>query len=142
MKINKSTVKRILSVAVALICVFSSIFVFPQVAAKTVEELNQEIADIEKDIKKGSYNPLKNTENPKDLAERQLYFSINEATNAFELLKVYKFKNILGNIITLYNFYQFRPDNFMNLCFIIGIYYLFSYIKNKQLFLNVIFTPP
>lgn len=40
---------------------------------------------------------------------------------------------ILGNIITLYNFYQFRPDNFMNLCFIIGIYYLFSYIKNKQL---------
>lgn len=58
-------------------------------------------ADIEKDINKGSYNPLKNIENPKDLAERQLYFSINEATNAFELLKIYKFKNILGNIITL-----------------------------------------
>ena len=50
MKIDKSTVKRLLSVAVALICVFSSIFVFPRVAAKTVEELNQEIADIEKDI--------------------------------------------------------------------------------------------
>ena len=58
-------------------------------------------ADLEKDKKTSSYNPLKNTENPKDLAERQLYFSINEASNAFELLKIYKFKNILGNIITL-----------------------------------------
>ncbi|MBQ2885442.1 MAG: glycosyltransferase family 39 protein [Alphaproteobacteria bacterium] len=38
----------------------------------------------------------------------------------------------LGNIITLYNFYQFRPDNFMNLCFIIGIYYLFCHLKEKR----------
>ena len=50
MKTNKSTVKKLLCIAVALVCVFSSVFVFPQVAAKTVEELNQEIADIEKDI--------------------------------------------------------------------------------------------
>ena len=46
---------------------------------------------------------------------------------------------ILGNIITLYNFYQFRPDNFMNLCFIVGIYYLFSYMKNKKL-LDLIYS--
>ena len=39
---------------------------------------------------------------------------------------------VLGNIITLYNFYQFRPDNFMNLCFIIGVYYLFSYLKKNK----------
>ena len=58
-------------------------------------------ADLEKDKKSGSYNPLKNIENYKKLAERQLYFSVNEAATAFELLKVYKFKNILGNIITL-----------------------------------------
>ena len=50
MKTNKSTVKKLLCIAVALVCVFSLVFVFPQVAAKTVEELNQEIADIEKDI--------------------------------------------------------------------------------------------
>lgn len=35
----------------------------------------------------------------------------------------------LGNIITLYNFYQFRPDNFMNLSFIAGIYYWFCYLR-------------
>ena len=40
----------------------------------------------------------------------------------------------LGNMITIYNFYQFRPDNFMNLCFIIGVYYLFLYIKEKRIF--------
>ena len=39
----------------------------------------------------------------------------------------------LGNIITLYNFSQFRPDNFMNCCFIIGVYYLLAYLKQKQL---------
>lgn len=39
----------------------------------------------------------------------------------------------LGNIITVYNFYQYRPDNFMNLCFIAGIYYLFCYVKNPQI---------
>lgn len=45
----------------------------------------------------------------------------------------------LGNIITIYNFYQFRPDNFMNMCFIIGIYYLFCYLKNLQI-KNLIFS--
>lgn len=59
------------------------------------------IVDLEKDIKSGTYNPLKNTENPNEFASRQLYFSINEATAAFELLNICKFKNILGNIITL-----------------------------------------
>ena len=39
----------------------------------------------------------------------------------------------LCNIITLYNFYQFRPDNFMNLCFIIGLYYWFSALKTNNL---------
>ena len=38
----------------------------------------------------------------------------------------------ISNIITLYNFYQFRPDNFMNLFFITGIYYWFLHIKDKQ----------
>ncbi len=58
-------------------------------------------ADIESDRKSGSYNPLKNTEDAKSIAERQLYFSVNEASSAFELLNICKFKNILGNIITL-----------------------------------------
>lgn len=38
----------------------------------------------------------------------------------------------LGNLITIYNFYQFRPDNFMNLCFMIGVYYWFDYLKEKR----------
>ncbi len=38
-----------------------------------------------------------------------------------------------GNIITIYNFSQFRPDNYMNCCFIIGVYYLFDYLRKKQL---------
>lgn len=44
----------------------------------------------------------------------------------------------LGNLITLYNFYQFRPDNFMNLGFVVGIYYWFCYLKNPQRKLLVI----
>lgn len=39
----------------------------------------------------------------------------------------------LGNIITLYDFYQFRPDNYMNLCFVAGVYYLFCALKANQL---------
>lgn len=38
-----------------------------------------------------------------------------------------------GNIITFYNFYQFRPDNFMNLCFIAGMYYWFVALKTNAL---------
>lgn len=58
-------------------------------------------ADIKKDMKSGSYNPIKNRKDAKEFAERQLYFSVNEASAAFELLKICKFKNILGNIICL-----------------------------------------
>lgn len=38
----------------------------------------------------------------------------------------------LCNIITVYNFSQFRPDNYMNLCFIIGVYYWFCYLREKR----------
>lgn len=38
----------------------------------------------------------------------------------------------LGNLITVYNFYQFRPDVFMNLCFMMGVYYWFCYLKDKR----------
>lgn len=37
-----------------------------------------------------------------------------------------------GDIITFYSFYQFRPDNFMNLCFIAGLYYLFVALKKNN----------
>lgn len=37
------------------------------------------------------------------------------------------------NIFMAYNFYQFRPDNFMNLSFIMGIYYWFCYLQNKNI---------
>ena len=63
--------------------------------------------DLNDDIKKGSYNVLKNgIENDikaylKDRVEPQLYFCINEACKAFELLEIKKFKSILGNIIYL-----------------------------------------
>ena len=39
----------------------------------------------------------------------------------------------LGHVITLYTFYQFRPDTFMNLCFVMGIYYLFVSLKETSL---------
>ena len=45
----------------------------------------------------------------------------------------------LCNIITIYNFYQFRPDGWMNLFFIIGVYHLFCYIK-KPLIKNIIIS--
>ena len=59
--------------------------------------------DLNDDIKKGSYNVLKNIDK-KELNERiksQLYFCANEAAKAFELLDVKKYKTILGNIIYL-----------------------------------------
>lgn len=58
-------------------------------------------ADLERDKKSGAYNPIKDREDALQLCERQLYFSVNEASAAFELLKICKFKNIIGNIITL-----------------------------------------
>ena len=39
----------------------------------------------------------------------------------------------LGHVITLYTFYQFRPDTFMNLSFVMGIYYLFLSLKQNSL---------
>jgi len=63
--------------------------------------------DLERDIKNNSYNVLKSDYNGdkanylKDRVEPQLYFCINEACKAFELLDIKKFKTILGNIIYL-----------------------------------------
>lgn len=59
--------------------------------------------DLEDDIKKGSYNVLKNEkkESIKDRVVPQLYFCVNEAGKAFELLDIKKYKTILGNIIYL-----------------------------------------
>ena len=59
--------------------------------------------DLEIDIKKGNYNCLKNYgENViKDRVEGQLYFCVNEAARAFELLDIKKYKTILGNILYL-----------------------------------------
>ena len=59
--------------------------------------------DLQDDIKTGSYNVLKNIENG-EVAERikgQLYFCVNEASKAFELLNIKKYETILGNIIYL-----------------------------------------
>lgn len=61
------------------------------------------VCDIEKDIKNGAFNPLKEkcqTVKQAKLSQKEnLNFCISEAAAAFELLKIYKFKNILGNII-------------------------------------------
>lgn len=59
--------------------------------------------DLSDDIKKGNYNCLKNKPSfeVKEYIKTQIYFSINEAAKAFELLDVKKYKPILGNIIYL-----------------------------------------
>lgn len=63
--------------------------------------------DLSGDIKSGSYNVLKSElhgdvkEYTKEKITPQLYFCINEATKAFELLDIKKYKSILGNIIYL-----------------------------------------
>lgn len=63
--------------------------------------------DLEDDIKNGSYNVLKSecNENSREYAANrvrgQLYFCINEAAKAFELLDIKKYRDILGNIIYL-----------------------------------------
>ncbi len=63
--------------------------------------------DLEDDIKKNSYNPLKNSFSGdlkpyiEEKIKPQLYFCINEASSAFELLDIKKYKTILGNIIYL-----------------------------------------
>ena len=59
--------------------------------------------DLKNDLKNGSYNCLKNYDKNviKDRVEGQLYFCVNEAARAFELLNIKKYKTILGNIIYL-----------------------------------------
>lgn len=63
--------------------------------------------DLEQDIKQNSYNVLRFgdfediKEYKKSRVEPQLYFCCNEASKAFELLDIKKFKTILGNIIYL-----------------------------------------
>lgn len=63
--------------------------------------------DLEEDIKKGTYNVLRymlaenNQEIIKEKVVPQLYFCVNEAAKAFELLEIKKHKHILGNIIYL-----------------------------------------
>ncbi len=59
--------------------------------------------DLEDDIKHNSYNVLKfgDIQNAKERVKPQLYFCINEAAKAFELLDIKKYKSILGNIIYL-----------------------------------------
>ncbi len=39
----------------------------------------------------------------------------------------------LSDVISLYNFYQYRPDVFMNLFFLMGVYYWFLYLKGNIL---------
>ncbi len=63
--------------------------------------------DFESDIKSGAYNVFK-ADGEKELSSpvkekisAQLYFCLNEAARAFELLDIKKYKNILGNIIYL-----------------------------------------
>ncbi len=59
--------------------------------------------DLERDIKSCSYNVLKNkpTNEIENYVKSQIYFCINEATKAFELLDIKKYKTILGNILYL-----------------------------------------
>ena len=59
--------------------------------------------DLKEDIDKNSYNVLKfgDFENARERVKPQLYFCINEAAKALELLEIKKYKTILGNIIYL-----------------------------------------
>jgi hypothetical protein len=59
------------------------------------------LADRERDIKKNSFNPIKNIseDEAKEKIKGQIYIIINQAEKTFELLNVKRFKNILGNII-------------------------------------------
>ena len=59
--------------------------------------------DLEEDIKKNRFNVLKalKSEDIVKTVEPQIYFCINEAAKAFELLDIKKFEPILGNIIYL-----------------------------------------
>ncbi len=56
-------------------------------------------ADLPADLKSGAYNVFKGETDVVKRVEPQLYFCINEAGKAFELLELYKYRSILGNII-------------------------------------------
>ncbi len=60
------------------------------------------ICDLEEDIKKDRYNPLRfSEENIKEAVTAQLNICISQAAAAMELLNIEKFKNILDNIVFL-----------------------------------------
>lgn len=56
------------------------------------------LQDKAEDERKNRYNPLLG-DNSMEKAVRNLYFCINESVNAFELINIRQYKNILGNII-------------------------------------------
>lgn len=55
--------------------------------------------DMEKDKKSGSYNPLLISKKTEDEAEEMLNLTASEIVNAYELLDVKKFGNIINNIV-------------------------------------------
>lgn len=60
------------------------------------------VDDCEKDIKSGSFNPLKSefgSENYTQYSKELLNLCVGEAVNSFERLKIYRFYDILSNII-------------------------------------------
>ena len=61
------------------------------------------VADLEKDKKSGNYNPYFSVpdEEIKQRAIAQLNLTAAQAQSAFELLDIYKFRDILGNIVYL-----------------------------------------
>ena len=68
-----------------------------------LETLDSLQSAAEEDIKKKRFNVLKNykTEDVYKTVKPQIYFCINEAAKAFELLDIKKFEPILGNILYL-----------------------------------------
>lgn len=57
------------------------------------------VSDYSDDLKKGRYNPFRNSDNIKERAKVNMRFYLKNAQSAFELLEIKKFKNILGNIL-------------------------------------------
>ena len=67
------------------------------------EENDYALKNVSIDIKKGSYNVLKNKRKEEIVPyiKTQIAFCINEACKAFELLEIKKYKPIIGNILYL-----------------------------------------
>lgn len=58
--------------------------------------------DCEKDIKSGNFNPVKsrfNDENFEEYCRQLLNHTMGEAVNAYNLLKIYRFDDIISNIV-------------------------------------------